>query len=198
MAQSATEPDSQPVAVFLDRDGVINRLAPNGGYVRDWSEFELLPGALAALAELHNSGADLFIATNQRGVARGLLDTRDLADIHRRLAEAMAAAGAPLAGLYVCPHEIGECDCRKPEVGLFRQAQAAHPWISFGNAHMVGDSMNDLLAGHRLGMTLWLVGDNHAAVADEALAEGITISGSAPSLEALVDDGVLSAALRAR
>ena len=197
MAQSATEPDSKRVAVFLDRDGVINRLAPNGGYVRDWSEFELLPGALEALAALYDAGAALFIATNQRGVARGLVDTGELEEIHRRLAEAMTAAGAPLEGIYVCPHEIGECDCRKPEVGLFRQAQAAHPWISFGDSHMVGDSMNDLVAGNRLGMTLWLVGEDRAAVADQAtvadqaLSAGITIAGSAPSLGALVDEGGL-------
>jgi histidinol-phosphate phosphatase family protein len=198
MAQSATEPESKRVAVFLDRDGVINRLAPDGGYVRDWSEFELLPGALEALAALHDAGAALFIATNQRGVARGLVDAAALEGIHRRLAETMTAAGAPLSGVFVCPHEIGECDCRKPDIGLFRQAQAAHPWIAFDESHLIGDSMNDLLAGHRLGMTLWLVGEDRAAVAGEAVAQKIEVAGSAPSLEALVGDGALLAALSAR
>ncbi len=198
MAPSDTEPDTKRVAVFLDRDGVINRLAPNGGYVRDWSEFELLPGALDALAALHDAGAALFIATNQRGVARGIVDAGALEAIHTRLADAMTAVGATPAGIYVCPHEVGVCDCRKPDVGLFQQAREANPWIAYRDSHIVGDSMNDLLAGNQLGMTLWLVGEDRAAIADQARTEGITVAGNAPSLGALVDAGDLLAALSAR
>src|SRR6478735_2225101 len=98
MAQSATEPQSavdrrgRRVAVFLDRDGVINRRI-EGGYVRDWSEFELLPGVIDSLVALTEAGATLFVVTNQRGVTRGLIDSADLADIHARLTAKLAEAG---------------------------------------------------------------------------------------------------------
>ena len=169
MAQSATEPQSavdrggRRVAVFLDRDGVINRRI-EGGYVRDWSEFELLPGVVDSLVALTEAGATLFVVTNQRGVARGLVDSADLADIHDQLKAKLTEAGVELGGIYVCPHDVGQCDCRKPDVGLFRQARADNSWIDFTASHMVGDSISDAEAGARLGMRLWLVGGNSEQV----------------------------------
>ena len=166
MARPDTEPDGsshapvQRVAVFLDRDGVINRRAPDDEYIRNWTEFDLTPGAPAALAALQEAGAALFIVTNQRGVARGLVNRADLDDIHARLIEVLAANGVTLGGIYTCPHEIGTCDCRKPGTGLFIQAQLDHPWIAFERSHVVGDSISDMEAGHRLGMQLWLVGED--------------------------------------
>ncbi len=185
-------------AVFLDRDGVINHRAVQGDYIHRWGEFELLPGALAALVALHRAGGHLFVVTNQRGIARGLVNEADVAEIHARLSEVVTVAGARLEGVDVCPHEVGTCDCRKPETGLFRQAQHDHPWISFGAAHLVGDSLSDLEAGRRLGMRLWLVGDEHADLAREASMRGIEIAASSPSLSALVEAGGLTAALAAR
>jgi histidinol-phosphate phosphatase family protein len=197
MAPSVADRRPPPVAVFLDRDGVINRRAADGGYVRDWSEFEFLPGAVAALAELRTAGAALIVVTNQRGVARGLVEPSALDDIHRRMADRLSAAGAELSGIYVCPHRAGTCDCRKPDIGLFVQAQAALPWIVFTAAHLVGDSLADLRAGARLGMTQWLVGDERADVARAASDEGIEVSGSYASLAELVAAGVLTHLLAA-
>jgi D-glycero-D-manno-heptose 1,7-bisphosphate phosphatase len=198
MAQSAADRHQARVAVFLDRDGVINRRAPEGGYIRRWAEFEFLPGALDALSAMQDAGAALFVATNQRGVARGLVEPRKLTQIHLRMRAAAAAAGVRFAGIFVCPHEVGMCDCRKPDVGLFRQAQQAQPWVSFAEAHLVGDSISDLQAGHRLGMRLWLVGAQHRAVARRARQAHIPLAGTAPSLAQLVAAGALLASIRAR
>jgi histidinol-phosphate phosphatase family protein len=195
MAPSAADRRPAHSAVFLDRDGVLNRRAADGGYVRRWSEFELQPGVLDALAVLQRAGGRLFVATNQRGVARGLVEPNELDDIHVRLTATAAAAGVRIEGIYVCPHETGTCDCRKPDVGLFRQAQHDHPWISFADSHLIGDSISDLQAGDRLGMTLWLVGDHEAAVARQAHAQKITLAGHAPSLAQLVATGGLAASL---
>lgn len=188
-------PESTPSrrAVFLDRDGVINDKAPDGSYIRSWSEFQFAPGALAALERLQAAGATPIIVTNQRGVARGVMAADDLEALHLRLRTELAAAGVRLGGIYVCPHEIGACDCRKPAVGLFLQAQRDHPWISFVESDLVGDSLSDLQAGHALGMRLWLVGEDErrADVANRAAESGIALSGSAPSLLALVESGQL-------
>ena len=177
-------------AVFLDRDGVINRKPADGEYVRSWGEFELMPGALEALRSLSDYGAMLFIVTNQRGVARGIVRTDALDDVHKQLSALLESAGVSLGGIYVCPHDVDSCDCRKPQVGLFRQARADHPWIQLAESHMIGDSLSDMQAGHRLGMTLWLIGDDarRRDVAREADAAGIHVHGAASSLEQLVSD----------
>jgi D-glycero-D-manno-heptose 1,7-bisphosphate phosphatase len=193
-----TGDDARPrTALFLDRDGVINRKPLEGAYISDWSEFEFLPGAVAAMVALHGAGAELVVVTNQRGVARGILAEADLAEIHAKMSDHLAVAGAPLAGLYVCPHELESCDCRKPALGLFRQAQRDYPWITFADSQLVGDSLSDLEAGRQLGMGLWLVGDEprRAAVAVEADRRGISILGEARSLSDLVAAGRLLAQL---
>jgi D-glycero-D-manno-heptose 1,7-bisphosphate phosphatase len=194
MAPLATDRGRRRVAVFLDRDGVINRRI-EGGYVRDWSEFELVPGVVDALVALTEAGATLFVVTNQRGIARGMVDPADLADIHTRLTATLADAGVALGGIYVCPHDVGQCDCRKPDVGLFRQAQDDNPWIGFASSHMVGDSLSDAEAGARLDMQLWLVGGDSDQVRTDATEGGFVIEGVAPSLSDLVRDGSLVAAL---
>jgi histidinol-phosphate phosphatase family protein len=195
MARLATRPAGRRKAVFLDRDGVINRRAPEGAYIRNWDEFEFTPGAITALRAIDRAGGTLFVVTNQRGVARGLIDPVDLADINSRLVTALSEAGVSLGGVYTCPHEIGTCDCRKPDVGLFMQAQAANPWIDFDDGHMVGDSLSDLEAGHRLGLRLWAVGESADDLARQAALAGIQVERSAPSIGELVGEGSLIARL---
>jgi D-glycero-D-manno-heptose 1,7-bisphosphate phosphatase len=174
------------IPVFLDRDGVINRRVP-GSYVRDWAEFELLPGVVDALAALSRDGAAIFIVTNQRGVARGLVEPASLEDIHARLTADLKAAGVDLTGIYVCPHDEGTCDCRKPGVGLFQQAADDHPWIRYADGHMVGDSISDAQAAAAIGIGhIWLVGQHAQATADEAAREHIAVAGTAPDLARLV------------
>lgn len=187
------------VAVFLDRDGVINVKRPEGHYVERWSDFRFEPGAESALAALASAGARLFVVTNQRGVSRGMVSSADLADIHARMATVLGAHGAALAGIYVCPHGEAECDCRKPKIGLLTAAQADNPWISFERSHLVGDSLADLKAGNRVGARLWLVGpeSRRRRVASAAAAEGIPVDGEAESLAELVREGSLLGSIRA-
>jgi D-glycero-D-manno-heptose 1,7-bisphosphate phosphatase len=197
MARLGADHRSRRVAVFLDRDGVINRRAAADAYIRNWSEFELNPGVVEALSALQEAGAALFIATNQRGIARGLVEQRDLDDIHARLGDALAVAGVPLDGIYTCPHEIGACDCRKPDVGLFMQAREAHPWISFRESHLIGDSISDAEAGHRLGMRLWIVGEDADSVGTQARERGFRVEATAMSVSELVEEGSLTAVIAA-
>lgn len=195
----AAERAAAPI-VFLDRDGVVNRRAAAGGYITAWAEFEFLPGVIEALSELCRRGAVPIIVTNQRGIARGLVSDAAVADIHRHMTQVLAQNGVQLGGIYVCPHEAGTCDCRKPDVGLFRSAQRDRPSISFAESDMVGDSLADLLAGQRLQMRVWLVGQpaERRRVEEQAAQEGIRLSGSADSLLDLVRAGNLAAAPAAR
>lgn len=144
---------------FLDRDGVINQKAPDGRYITRWDDFSFLPGAVEALRLLTASGIRTIIVTNQRGVATRAMTRGDLDAIHDRMVSDLALAGARIDGIFVCPHDIGECDCRKPAIGLFRQAHAKFPDVDFASSIMVGDSRLDVEAGNRAGCRTYLVGD---------------------------------------
>ncbi len=143
--------------VFIDRDGVINRKRDDD-YVKSWAEFEFLPKAKEALGLLSRSGYRVIIVTNQRGIARGLMTAADLSDIHRRMQDELADAGALITAIYHCPHDSGECTCRKPETGLFLQAQRDFPDVDFSRSILIGDSSSDMQAGDRLGCRNILVG----------------------------------------
>ncbi|HUK43214.1 MAG TPA: HAD family hydrolase [Candidatus Bathyarchaeia archaeon] len=157
---------SKVTFVFLDRDGVLNRKPPAGRFVTCWGEFELLPGVGGAIAVLNRSGHKAIVVTNQRGVALGLYSLEDLAGMHERLQAELAAASAHLDAIYVCPHEAGECNCRKPLTGLFEQAFRDFPAAGAGNSVMVGDSLRDIEAGRRTGMRTVLVDDAASSSAD--------------------------------
>jgi D-glycero-D-manno-heptose 1,7-bisphosphate phosphatase len=145
--------------VFLDRDGTINRKAPEGEYVLSADQLVLLDGAAAAISRLRAARARVVVVTNQRGVALGRMTLEDLADVHRELARLLAADGAEVDAVYSCPHGEGSCECRKPEPGLFLRAAEDEPAIDLGSSAMVGDSMTDVEAGARLGMTTVLLAD---------------------------------------
>ncbi len=149
---ASPQPCRAASALFLDRDGVINRKLPEDHYVRAWSEFAFLPGALEALAELAERFSPIVIVTNQRGIARGFMTLEDLEAIHSRMLTEIAAAGGRIDAIYVCPHDRGMCDCRKPLPGLFLQARRDRPEIDFAESVMVGDSLSDLLPAFELGM----------------------------------------------
>ncbi len=145
--------------VFLDRDGVLNRKAPEGEYVSRWDLFHPLPGAIEAVRRLNEAGLRVYVVTNQRGVALGLYTMDDVDRLHERLKEELRSHGAHVDGIFVCPHDKNECDCRKPLSGLFEQARALHPRIDFRTSVMIGDSLSDIEAGQRLGMrTLFVTG----------------------------------------
>lgn len=152
-------------AVFLDRDGVINRKAPEGEYVTSWEEFAFLPGALDGLARLAGAGVPIVVVTNQRGIARKRMTEADLADIHRRMLAAIREAGGRVDAIYHCPHE-GGCRCRKPGTGLFVDA-AADLGLRLDQTAVIGDQPSDMEAAARIGALRVLVGDPVPGVASD-------------------------------
>jgi D-glycero-D-manno-heptose 1,7-bisphosphate phosphatase len=144
-------------AVFLDRDGVINRKAPVADYVRSWSEFAFLPGALDGLRLLGSLTVPLVVVTNQRGVALGHMSDEAVRAIHERMLAEVEAAGAHIDLALHCPHEVGQCDCRKPGVGMFERAAEHLPSIDLERSAMVGDSASDMEAAGRIGALRVLV-----------------------------------------
>jgi D-glycero-D-manno-heptose 1,7-bisphosphate phosphatase len=144
-------------AVFLDRDGVINRLRSD--YVTSWDTFEFLPHAKDAIRMLSGAGIRVVVVTNQRAVARGLLSVEELTAIHENMRAELASVGATIDAIYYCPHDKGVCACRKPGVEMFLKAQQTFPEIDFSRSVVVGDSLADMQAGRRLGCRLILVTD---------------------------------------
>jgi D-glycero-D-manno-heptose 1,7-bisphosphate phosphatase len=125
--------------VFLDRDGVINMKPPPGDYLRDASEFRLAPHIADWIRLFRALGFLVIVVTNQRGVARGITKPEDLEDIHRTMNAELARAGARVDDIFVCPHDHGQCECRKPKPGLIEQARAR--WdIDLSRSVMIGDS----------------------------------------------------------
>lgn len=142
-------------AVFLDRDGTINKYA---GFLRDKREFELIPGICDAVKCINNSGYLCVVVTNQPVIARGEVSFAQLDEIHNKMETLLGLEGAYIDGLYYCPHhphkgyegEIvalkTDCDCRKPKPGLLLRA-AEDFNIDLKNSWMIGDSENDIKAG---------------------------------------------------
>ena len=141
---------SLPTTIFLDRDGVINEKVPEGDYVKSWSAFRFLPGALKAIRTLAGIVPRLIVVSNQRGIALGMMSERDLFDIHENMLREIGQAGGRIDSIYHCPHEKQSCDCRKPGIDLFVKARQEFPEIDFERAVVVGDSLADLDAASRL------------------------------------------------
>jgi D-glycero-D-manno-heptose 1,7-bisphosphate phosphatase len=142
-------------AVFLDRDGVLNR-----AFVRDGrpyppsslSELEILPDTAAALTELKRSGFLLVVVTNQPDVGRGTQEREVVDAIHDRLQEAL-----PLDDVCVCYHtDDDHCDCRKPKPGLIFRAAERHS-IDLAASYLIGDRWRDMDAGERAGCQTILI-----------------------------------------
>lgn len=148
-------------AVFLDRDGTINEQM---GYINHIDRFILLPGAARAIRSLNEEHIPVVVVSNQSGLARGYFPSSLLEEVHTKMERELAAQGAHIDGLYVCPHhpEAKEeqfrrnCTCRKPETGLLEQA-AAELDLDLKRSFMVGDRWSDLKCGARVGATSVLV-----------------------------------------
>jgi len=149
-------------AILLDRDGVINIDGP--GYVESWDEFQFCPGALEAIRRLTEAGWELYVITNQSGVARGLYSEQRLMDIHWRMMIEIRRAGGRILGVQFCPHtDEDECLCRKPQPGMLLKA-AAKWGLDLERSYFVGDSARDIQAGAAVGCsTLWV----HTHYSDE-------------------------------
>lgn len=154
-------------AVFLDRDGTINKYV---GFLRDIDQFELIDGAVEAIRKINNSGYLAIVVTNQPVIARGEVTFEELEEIHNKMETLLGLEGAYLDAIYFCPHhphkgyegEIPElkfdCDCRKPKPGMLLQA-AKDFNIDLSQSWMVGDSENDVLAGKNAGCRTALLSD---------------------------------------
>ncbi len=157
--------------IFLDRDGVLNRKAPAGQYIASAADLVLLPGVAEAIAALNASARKVIVVTNQRGIALGLYTADDLTQIHDKLRAELAAQGGHLDAIYFCPHENGQCNCRKPLTGMFDQAYADFPSVTPERSLMVGDTLRDIEAGVQAGMATVLVSDEGAHSVDHERAK---------------------------
>jgi len=135
---------TQKGLVILDRDGVINRDSKN--FVKTADEWLPLPGSIGAIADLCRAGYTVTVASNQSGLARGLLDRNALSAMHRKLRRLVAAEGGHIDRIVVCPHGPDDgCNCRKPQPGLL-QRLARYYDTSLAGVPVIGDSLRDLEA----------------------------------------------------
>ncbi|KAF0244549.1 MAG: D-glycero-D-manno-heptose 1 7-bisphosphate [Planctomycetota bacterium] len=173
-------------AVFLDRDGVL--CEDRADYVKSWAEWRWVAGTLEGAAALARAGRRLVVITNQACVGKGIVPRTTLDEIHARMEADFAAAGAPLAGVYVCPHtEADACDCRKPKPGLLLAA-ARDLDLDLAASAFVGDNLRDREAALASGVgrfVLVLTGQG-TRWAGEARARGLEVP-AAPDLRAAAE-----------
>jgi len=153
--------DEKGKAVFLDRDGTVNR---NTHYLIDFAEFELLPGVEEALLILQGLGYRLFGVSNQSGVARGYFTYAAVEELNRKIVADLGARGIRLEEIAFCPHHpegtVAEyaraCECRKPGPGMLLDLADKHG-LDLARSYMVGDSESDARAGLNAGAQgVWL------------------------------------------
>ena len=155
---SKTEKYLQPKkVVFLDRDGVINRKAPKAEYVKSWSEFEFLPGAIEAMKLLGENNYNIFLVSNQAGIARGVMTEQDLKEIHGTMEKELEKHDVKIERIYYCPHGWDEgCECRKPKPGMLFKAAREYD-LDLSKSLFIGDDERDLQAGNAAGCRTILV-----------------------------------------
>jgi D-glycero-D-manno-heptose 1,7-bisphosphate phosphatase len=151
---------------LLDRDGTLNRKAPEGDWITAVGELAVLPGAAEAVRRLNASGIPVAVVTNQRAIALGRLSEAELERIHAALAAQLARSGAHVDAFYHCPHERGECACRKPAPGLL-EAAARDFGVAPSEAVMIGDAATDVEAGRRAGTRTVRLASEEAAGAPD-------------------------------
>lgn len=154
-------------AIFLDRDGTINKEV---NFLSNIEDFQLLPGAADAIKKINASGYLAIVITNQPVVARGEITFEGLSNVHKKLETLLGKEGAYIDGLYFCPHhphsgfegEIKElkikCDCRKPAPGMIYKA-AEDFNIDLSKSYMIGDRKTDVECGKNAGCkTAFIIG----------------------------------------
>ncbi|WP_296805087.1 D-glycero-beta-D-manno-heptose 1,7-bisphosphate 7-phosphatase [Thiocapsa sp.] len=141
--------------VILDRDGVIN--ADSENFVKSIDEWIPLPGSIDAIARLSHAGYRIAVATNQSGLARGLLTPTDLDTMHRKLRDLLAEQGGRIEMIVYCPHGPDDgCGCRKPRPGMLEEI-GRRLSMNLAGIPFVGDSLGDVLAARAAGAEPWLV-----------------------------------------
>ena len=154
-------------AIFVDRDGTINKYV---GFLGNINDFELIDGVSEAIKKINHSEYLCIVITNQPVIARGEVTFEELNNIHNKMQTLLGNDGAYIDGLYYCPHHpdkgfVGErieykidCDCRKPKPGLILQA-AKDFNIDLSQSWMIGDGKNDVLCGKNAGCKTALIGE---------------------------------------
>ena len=140
---TATAAPSPVPALFIDRDGT---LIADAHYLADASRVQLLPGAAAAVANANAARVPVVVVTNQSGIARGLITTSQYEAVRDRTNALLRAGGAAVLATYHCPHwghpkEL--CECRKPGLGMYREAAAAYQLDLMRSAY-IGDRWRDV------------------------------------------------------
>jgi D-glycero-D-manno-heptose 1,7-bisphosphate phosphatase len=142
--------------VFFDRDGIVNR-HPGPGFVERWEDFHLLPEFVESLRLVRQRGYVAVIASNQRGVALGIMTAATVDNMHRRLRTILQEQHRQeLLDIFYCPHDRGQCECRKPKPGMLLEAARRHD-IDLCRSWMIGDSPKDVEAGKAAGCRTILV-----------------------------------------
>ena len=146
-------------AIFLDRDGTINKYV---GFLRNIDDFELIEGVSEAIRKINQSGYLAIVVTNQPVIARGEVSWEELHEINKKMETLLGKDGAYIDGVYICPHHPDkgfegerpeykfDCDCRKPKPGLLLQATRDFN-IDLSQSYMIGDSERDVEAGMAAG-----------------------------------------------
>lgn len=147
-------------AIFLDRDGTINKYV---GFLRNIDDFELIDGVSETIKLINQSGYLAIVVTNQPVIARGEVTWEELHEIHRKMETLLGKDGAYIDGIYICPHHPNKgyegerpeykinCDCRKPKPGLLFQA-AKDFNINLSESYMIGDSDTDIMSAVNAGV----------------------------------------------
>lgn len=175
-------------AVFLDRDGVINVNRPD--HVKNWDEFQFLPGSLDALALLALSGIPVFVVTNQAVVNRGVVPQHVIDEINSRMKAEIQSHGGRLDAVLCCPHAPEEnCGCRKPQPGLLLTAAESHG-LDLKRCYVIGDALSDIRAGQAVGCQTIMVltgrGAEQHKIAVDASLNGYLVARDLQEAVALV------------
>lgn len=178
-------------AVFLDRDGTINKYV---GFLRNIEDFELIPGVADAIKKINASGYLCIVITNQPVIARGEVTVEELDMIHKKLETELGFAGAYVDGIYYCPHHPHkgyedevvelkiECACRKPKPGMLLRA-AEEFNIDLSSSFMVGDSECDVKAGLAAGCKSILINGDGTEYKDDGFGQSDTLKSIAEFVE---------------
>ena len=161
-------------AAFLDRDGTIIR---DADYLADPEGVELLPGTVEGMRRLAAAGFALVIVTNQSGIARGLYTESDFHAVQERLEQMLRGEGVILDAVFHCPHHpdfTGECDCRKPQLGMYRAA-AARLHIDLAASVYIGDRLKDVEPALATGGRGFLVLTGYGEREAQDVPEGVTV-----------------------
>ncbi len=168
---SAKNLNNRQKAVFLDRDGTINKYV---GFLKSAKDFSLLDGVADAVKKINESGYLAIVVTNQPVIARGDTTLEELAEIHAKMETLLGEKGAYLDAIYYCPHHPDkgfegerpeykiECECRKPKAGLvFKAAKDFN--INLSESWVIGDSVSDVQCGKNAGCKTAFLGDDETA-----------------------------------